>query len=72
MTAVAWTLVGLLAASVFGSFYSIHSRIDNLASEMNARFDSLTSGTNGRFDAVNARLDYMNARLTDHVERPAG
>jgi hypothetical protein len=83
MTAVAWTAIGLLAATLIGSLYYLGSRIDALAlridgleSSLNARIDSLDAGLNARLDALAARLDAridgLSARMDAHLERGAG
>jgi peptidoglycan hydrolase CwlO-like protein len=69
MTAIVWTLVGLMAASLavlstalfamLGRFDSLDTRIDGV----NARFD----GVNARFDSVNARIDNVDGRF-DNVD----
>ena len=56
MVAVAWAAIGLLAATLFGSFHSLGARIDALGARMDARFDAIT-----------ARLDLMNVRLDEHI-----
>lgn len=60
MTEVAWTAIGLLAATLFGSLFWLGSRIDNLASRVESGF--------GRIDA---RLDAINARLDSHLRSHA-
>jgi hypothetical protein len=63
MTEVAWTAIGLLAATLFANLFWLGSRIDSLAGRMESGFARL----DGRLDAVNARLDGVNARLDTHV-----
>jgi len=53
MTAVAWAAIGLLAATLLGSFFYLGSRLDALG----ARIDSLGSRLDGRIDALGAKLD---------------
>ena len=53
MEAVAWTAIGLLAATLFGNLYWLSNRIDNMTARMEAGFARMDA----RFDAVNARLD---------------
>jgi len=43
MTAVAWTAIGLLAATPFGSLYYLGSKIDSLAARVDSRLDALTA-----------------------------
>ena len=70
MTAVAWTAIGLLAATLFGNFYWLSNRIDGLAARMEAGFDRVDvrcDAANARFDAVNARFDRVDERF-DRVD----
>jgi hypothetical protein len=53
MTAVAWSAIALLAATLFGNYFWLSSRMDGL----NARIDSLGARMDSRFDILNARLD---------------
>jgi hypothetical protein len=53
MEAVAWSTIGLLAATLFGNLFWLSSRIDGLGS----RIDALATKMDSRFDALNARLD---------------
>ena len=53
MAAVAWSAIGLLAATLFGSLYWLGSRIDHLST----RIDNLDSKLGGRIDALGARMD---------------
>jgi hypothetical protein len=79
MVAVAWTAIGLLAATLLGSLYCLGTRIDGLS----ARIDQLGARRDGRIDSLSSRIDALGARLharmdalTDridaHVERHAG
>jgi hypothetical protein len=67
MEQVAWTVIGLLAASFFGNFWFLGSKIDSI----NNRIDSI----NNRIDSLAARLDSRLDSLTDqvqaHIERHA-
>ena len=65
MEGVAWTAIGLLAATLFGSLFYLGGRIDNLAARLDSRIDGLESRLNARFDGLERRLDA-------HVERHAG
>jgi hypothetical protein len=78
VTAVVWTAIGLLAASILGTLFYLGARIDALAGRMDsgfdaveARFDALVGRMDSRFDAVDARLDAVNARLDAHIDRHA-
>ncbi|HJR18699.1 MAG TPA: hypothetical protein VJ922_03180 [Actinomycetota bacterium] len=83
MEEIAWTAIGLLAATLFGSFFYLGARIDNLGSRLDARIDAVSSDLGGRVDGLGARLDArldgvvsrldaINARLDMHIERHAG
>lgn len=61
MTGVAWTAIGLLAATLFGMLYYLGGRIDKLAS----RIDALGA-------RLDARIDSLSANLIAHIERHAG
>jgi hypothetical protein len=54
MEAVAWSAIGLLAATLFAALFYLGSRIDGLSS----RIDALGARMDSRFDAMNARLDH--------------
>jgi hypothetical protein len=68
MVAVAWSAIGLLVATLLGSFFYLGNRIDGLGN----RIDNLGSRLDGRLDSVAARLDALGARLDAHIERHAG
>ena len=72
MDAAVWTAIGLLATFSLGTLFYLGSRIDALASRMDARFDTLTARMDSRFDSVDARLDGVNARVDTHLDRHAG
>ena len=83
MEEVAWTAIGLLAATLFGSLFYLGSRIDNLGSRLDARIDGLGDSLtaridglgarlDGRLDGIESRMDALNARLDVHIERHAG
>lgn len=61
MAGVAWTAIGLLAATLFGAIGYLGSKIDALST----RIDVL--GTR-----LDSRIDGLEARLDAHVERHAG
>lgn len=65
MVAVAWTAIGLLAATLVGSLFYLGSRIDHLGDSLNARIDSLDARLSARIDALSAKMD-------THLERHAG
>ncbi|MQA98801.1 MAG: hypothetical protein GEU78_00675 [Actinobacteria bacterium] len=65
MEQAAWTAIGLLAASVFGSIFYLGARIDALGARLHGRIDALT----GRIDALSGRIDSLGSRLDAHLER---
>ena len=80
MTAVAWSAIGLLAATLVGSFFylgnridSLGARIDSLDSSLSNRIDTLNSSLSARIDTLDARLssriDALGSRLDAHLER---
>ncbi len=64
MIAVAWTAIGLLAATLLGSLYWLGSRIDAQA----ARIDALVR----EVAQMGARVDVLTARLETHLAQQAG
>ncbi|MEO8323776.1 MAG: hypothetical protein ABI571_06535, partial [Actinomycetota bacterium] len=72
-----WTVIGLLAATLFGALIylggridGVVSRIDGLSSEMNARFDGLSSridGLSSRVDRFSSEVHEQRGRIDDHV-----
>jgi hypothetical protein len=67
--AVAWSAIGLLAASLFGSSYYLGSRIDALAARLDSRIDRLDSSLSGRIDGLSTRIDLLSESLTAHLRR---
>ena len=81
--AAIWTAIGLLAATSLGTLFYLGSRMDALASRLDARMDALGSRldsrmdggfarVDARFDAIEARLDGLAARLDTHLDQHAG
>jgi hypothetical protein len=60
MEEVAWTAIGLLAATLFGNFWFLGSKIDSI----NARIDNLAA-------RLDARIDAVSAQLQSHIEHHA-
>jgi hypothetical protein len=60
MEQVAWTAIGLLAASLFGNFWFLGNKIDSI----NNRIDALGA-------RLDARIDALSAQLQAHIERHA-
>ncbi len=74
MEQVAWTAIGLLAATLFGNFWflaakidSINSQIDALAARLDARIDALAARLDARIDALAAGLQ---AHTDSHSRQP--
>jgi hypothetical protein len=64
MVAVAWTAIGLLAATLLGSLYWLGSRIDAQA----ARIDALVS----EVSQFGARMEILTARFETQLAHHAG
>ena len=75
MAAVAWTAIGILAATLVGLPF-LGTRIDGLGASLNARIDALDSNLSSRIDSMDGRLsahiDALAARIDSHVDRHAG
>jgi hypothetical protein len=79
VTAIAWSLVGLMAASLgvlaaalfsgIGRIDALGARIDGVGASMNARIDDLGASVNARIDGLGSRIDSVatsvNARIDD-------
>jgi hypothetical protein len=70
MEEVAWTAIGLMAATLFGAFFYLGARIDGLGNRLDARIDGLDSKIDNlgarldaRLDGLESRMDALNARL---------
>jgi hypothetical protein len=59
MEAQVWTLIGLLGATVLGSFVYLGQKIDALG----GRIDGLS----GRMDALAARVEDLGRELSDRI-----
>lgn len=77
MEEVAWTAIGLMAATLFGSFFYLGARIDGLGNRLDARIDSLDSKIDNlgarldaRLDGLESRMDALNARLDPPSRAP--
>jgi hypothetical protein len=77
MEAVAWTAIGLLAATqatlvaviiaLFGRTEGQFSRIDAKFDAVNVRIDDLISQMNARFDGVTRDIANVAGRLAEHM-----
>jgi hypothetical protein len=72
MTAVAWTAIGLLAATIFGSLYYLGGKIDSLGARLDARIDTLEGRIDSLGARLDARLDALAGRLDAHLQRHTG
>ena len=63
--AVAWTAIGLLAATLFGSLFYLGERIDALGAKIDSRIDGLSA----RIDGLSARTDGLGGRIDAHLDR---
>ena len=79
MEAQVWTLIGLLGATVLGSFVYLGQKIDGQGARLDglgqkidaegARIDSMSGRIDGlstRIDGLSARIDGLSARVEDH------
>jgi hypothetical protein len=75
MTEVAWTAIGLLAATLFGMLFFIGARIDGLGGRIDslgARIDSLGARIDSLGARIDARIDALAVQMSAHLERHAG
>lgn len=66
VTAIAWTLVGLMAASLgvlSAALFSGLARIDALGARLDGRIDALGARIDARFDSVDARIDRLGEQV---------
>ena len=71
MIAVAWTAIGLLAATLVtlvGAILQLSSRIDAQGRELRAAIEAQGQ----RIDGLGGRIDGLAGRIDAHVERHAG
>ena len=62
MEQVAWTAIGLLAATLLSTLFYLGSKIDALGSSLNARLDALGA-------RLDSRIDGLGTQLQAHIER---
>jgi hypothetical protein len=72
MAAVAWSAIGLLAATLVGSLFYLGSRIDALGIRLDSRIDNLESSLASRIDHLASRIDSMSLRLDAHIDQHSG
>ena len=78
MDAAVWTAIAIVAGMSFGTLLYLGSRIDALATQLDARIDAgfarVDSGfarVDSRFDAMEARFDALATRLDAHLDQHA-
>lgn len=81
MEAVAWTAIGILAATVLGVLFyqgsridALGGRIDAMGSRLDARIDTQSARIDelaGRTAENTARLETLSAQMAQHLERHA-
>ena len=68
MEQAVWTLIALLAGTLFGVLFFLGNKIDSI----NSRIDALGARLDSRIDALGARLDAriddLSARIKQHVD----
>jgi hypothetical protein len=75
MEAVAWSAIGVLAATlgVFtAALLHLSSRIQALGDGLRSAIEEQGRTLNARIDALAERIDGQSARIDAHVERHAG
>jgi hypothetical protein len=72
MTAVAWTAIGLLAATIFGTLYYLGGKIDALGARLDSRIDGLEGRLDSRIDSLEGRIDSLAARVDARLDALAG
>lgn len=79
MEAVAWSALGLLAATLVAAIFWLGTRIDGLGASLsgridglNARIDGLEASLNARIDTQTVELSQLSRRLVEHLGRHAG
>jgi hypothetical protein len=79
MEAVAWSALGLLAATLVAAIFWLGTRIDGLGASLGARIDGQGASLGARIDAQSSRIDALasevsrlSTRLDEHLTRHAG
>jgi hypothetical protein len=67
MEAVAWSALGLLAATLVGAIFWLGSRIDGLGTSLSSRID----GQSSRIDSLTSEVSRLSSRLEEHLGRHA-
>lgn len=64
MEQVAWTTLGLLAATMLGNFWYLGTKIDSI----NSRIDAVNQRIDALADRLDARIDALAGQLQAHIE----
>ena len=68
MQAQTWTVIGLLAATLFAVLFYLGAKIDSLGSSVNGRIDGLSS----RVDTLSERMSAQGLELSRAIYEVAG
>ena len=68
MEAVAWSALGLLAATLVAAIFWLGTRIDGLGASLNGRIDGLNARIDGLGDSLNGRIDGLEASLNPRID----
>jgi len=78
MEAVAWSALGVLAATVIAAIFWLGTRIDGLGASLNSRIDAQGAALGGRIDALTQEVaslrveqSHLSSRLDEHLRRHA-
>jgi hypothetical protein len=71
MEAVAWSLFGLMGASM-GVMLTAYLRLAARIEEVRRKVNEVRTDLGGRIDAQTSRIDALNSRMDAHVHPHAG
>lgn len=71
MEQVAWTTLGLLAATMLGNFWYLGTKIDSINSRIDSQGDALGQRVDSLGARLDARIDTLSSQLQAHVDRHA-
>jgi hypothetical protein len=69
MVAAVWTVIALLAGSMFWALQHLGSKIDGVRVELGARIDAQGAELGAQIRALSARIDAQSSRIDAHLER---